>query len=145
MFKHSMRTAVLIMALVTIGVVGTVSATAGTVVVANSAVPADGVSQGDLQQIFLGKQTSWGDGTSIELGVLSGGPVADEFLKTYVKKSPSQFQTFWKKAVFSGTGTAPQEFGSGADLVAWVAATPGAIGFAEDGAATDGCKVLAIQ
>lgn len=121
------------------------TALAGVQVVANSSVTDDGLAAKECQKVFLGKQTKWSDGTTIKLGILSGGAAADEFFKNYVKKSPMQFATFWKKAVFSGTGTAPKEFSSAADMVAWVAATPGAVGFVEDGAATDGCKVLAIQ
>jgi len=145
MTTNSKRHAFLIMALVTLMMVTALPALAGTKVIAHSGVADATLSQGDLQKIFLGKQGSWSNGAGIEVAVISGGPAADEFLKTFVKKSPSQFKTFWKKAVFSGTGTAPGEFASDAEMVAWVAATPGAIGFVSDGAATDGCKTIAVQ
>ena len=121
------------------------AARAGVVVVAHPGVPADAVGAGELQDMVLGKTGAWSDGTAVKPAVLSGGPAAEEFLKTYVKKSPSQFGTFWKKAVFSGTGTPPDEFGSDADLVAFVAATPGAVGFVAEGTDTGGVKVLAVQ
>ena len=126
-------------------VLGAAAAQAGVVVVANPSVPGDAVSAGDLQSIFLGKTSSWSDGTAVKPAVLAGGPAAAEFLKSYVKKSPSQFSTFWKKAVFSGTGTPPDEFASDAELVKFVAATPGAVGFVADGSPTDGAKVLTVN
>ena len=145
MFSSNKRRTCLTMALVTVGLLAATPALAGPVVIAHAGVADAAVTAADLQAIFLGKQTTWSDGATIELGVLGGGPVAEEFLKTYVRKTGSQFQTFWKKAVFSGTGTAPREFGTSAELAAWVAATPGAVGFVADGAASDGCKVLRVD
>lgn len=121
------------------------TAHAGVVVVAHPAVPGDTIGAGELQNIFLGKTGAWSDGAAVRPAVLKDGPAAEEFLKSYVKKSPSQFGTFWKKAVFSGTGTPPDEFGSDAELVQFVAATPGAVGFVAEGTDTGGTKVLAVQ
>lgn len=145
MFTQSRRRVRLTMALVSLGLLAAVTATAGTQVIAHAAVSDTGLGAGNVQNIFLGKQTSWSDGTPIEVGVIGSGPVAEDFLKTRVKKTASQYSTFWKKAVFSGTGTAPREFATDAEMAAWVAATPGAIGFVAEGAATDGCKILSIQ
>jgi len=120
-------------------------AAAAVVVVTNPAVPGDAVSASNLQKYYLGKSTSWSDGTSVKPAMLVGGPTTDEFLKSYVKKSSSQFKTFWKKAVFSGTGTPPEEFGSDADVIKYVAATPGAVGYVAEGSDTAGTKVLTVQ
>ncbi len=120
-------------------------ALAGTLVIAHPGVAQDAVSGGDLQGMFLGKTSSWDDGSTVKPAVLADGPVLEEFLKTHVKKSASQFKTFWKKAVFSGTGTPPEEFASEAEMLAHVAATPGAVGFVSDGADTGAVKILAVQ
>lgn len=121
------------------------TATAGPILIAHPGVPASALSAGDVQKVFLGKTANWSDGSSVRLGTLDGGPTADAFLKDVVKKSPKQFSTFWKKAVFSGTGEMPAEFGTEAEFVAWVAATPGAVGYIDAATAHDGVKVIAIQ
>ncbi len=122
-----------------------VPAMAEVQIVAHSGVADATLGAGSIQKVFLGKQSQWSDGAVIKLGVLTDSPVTDEFLKNYVRKSASQFQTFWKKAIFSGTGNAPQEFNTAEALVAWVSATPGAVGFTETTAATDGCKIIIVQ
>lgn len=124
---------------------GAGSAVAGPILIAHPGVPAGALSAGDVQSVFLGKTANWTDGSSVKLCSLSDGPTADAFLKDVVKKSPKQFSTFWKKAVFSGTGEMPAEFGTEAELVAHVAATPGAVGYIDEATPHDGVKVIAIQ
>ncbi|MBD3221923.1 phosphate ABC transporter substrate-binding protein [bacterium] len=135
----------IIVTLVALLMLAPLAVQAGVVVIANDSVPATSLSAGDLQSIFLGRQSSWSDGSAISPAVLGGGPVAEEFLKTYVKKSPSQFQAFWKKALFTGTGTPPEEVGSDAAMLEYVAATAGAIGFISDATAADGVEVLTVE
>lgn len=118
---------------------------AGVVVIANPSVKATQVTGDELQNLFLGKTTTWGDGAAAKPAVLAEGDVLEEFLKTYIKKTSAQFGTFWKKAVFSGTGSPPAEFKTEAELVAYVAKTPGAIGFVADGTDVAGAKKLAAQ
>lgn len=135
----------LIMTIAALVMLAPLTVQAGVVVIANNSVPTDAVTAGDLQNIFLGRTTTWSDGSAVAAAVIDGGATADEFLKSYVKKSPSQFQAFWKKAVFTGTGTPPEEFASDADILAYVAGTAGAVGFVSDATAPDGVKVLSVK
>jgi len=145
MSNHNQRLSRLHLALVACGLLLAAPALAGTVVVAHPGVAQDAIASGDLQGMFLGKTSSWSDGATVKPAVLADGPVLEDFLKTHVKKSASQFKTFWKKAVFSGTGTPPAEFATEVELIAYVAATPGAVGFVSEGAETGGAKVLTVQ
>ena len=72
--------------------------------------------------------------------MLKDGDVYNTFIKEVVKKTSSQFTTFWKRAIFTGKGTPPKDFGDDATLVKFVAETPGAIGFVSAAAAKDGVK-----
>ena len=85
------------------------SALAGPVLIGHPGIPVDSLPQGDVQKVFLGKTGTWSDGSRVVLGMLGKGDLSDGFFKTYVKKSTKQFTTFWKKAVFSGTGEMPDE------------------------------------
>ncbi len=118
---------------------------AAPIVIANPGVPEDSLEARAVQDIFLGKSGTWSDGSRITLTMLKGGDLSDAFLKEHVKKSHKQFATFWKKAVFSGTGEMPAAFDTEADLVMHVSKTPGAIGYIDDATPHDDVKVLAIQ
>lgn len=135
----------LLSALVCGCLLATGTAVAGPILIAHPGVPDDALSAGDVQKVFLGKTANWSDGSSVKLCTLDGGPTADAFLKGVVKKSPKQFSTFWRKAVFSGTGEMPAQFDTEAELAAFVAGTPGAVGFVDEATDHDGVKVIAIR
>lgn len=99
------------------------------IVIAHKDISPDVVKQLDLQQVFLGKKTSWPGGQTIQFAVLSNGPVHESFLEEKIRKQPSQFSQYWKTAVFSGRGKMPPEVESEAEMVKFVSETPGAIGY----------------
>lgn len=118
---------------------------AGVIVVAHPAVSVAEVSGADLKSLFLGKTTSWSDGSPARTAMLTDGPALDEFLKRYIKKAPSHFGLYWKKAVYTGTGTPPAEYRTEAELIDYVTRTPGAIGFVSTDADVDGVRVIAVK
>ena len=121
----------------------TFPAWAGAVkVITGAGTPVDSIDDGDIKKIFLGKTKSWPDGNPVEFVVLDSGDVHKSFLKTYVKKSASQFKTFWKKQVFTGKGKNPKSFGSESELAAYVTGKTGTIGYISAGADAAGAKVL---
>ena len=79
------------------------------------------------------------------LVILEGGDAHDKFVKKFAGKTAKQFQNFWRKMVFSGKGKMPQAFASEADLAAFVAGNPGAIGYVAKGAAIDGAKEIKVD
>lgn len=82
-----------------------------------------------LKNIYLGRQTTWPDKTPIIFVILQEGDVHTQFLKEYVSKTPSQFDNYWKKKVFSGQGTMPKAFKTEKELIDYVGKTKGAIGY----------------
>lgn len=117
----------------------------GAVIIANKDVPSSALSSDDVKQIFLGNKTAWDNGDKIVFVVQDRTKTADVFLKTYVKKSSSQYDNFWKKQVFTGKGKAPQSFSSDQELVEFVANTPGAIGYISSDANSTNVKTIAVQ
>lgn len=125
--------------------IGSVSAMAADVsVVANKSVSIDSVDAKTLKNIYLGKTSQWHDGQKIVFVLVKSSPAHKTFLKTYVKKTGSQFSSYWKKMVFTGKGTAPKNFKSEAELIGFVAQTPGAIGYTSQGTDVSGAKVLSV-
>lgn len=121
-------------------------ARAGSVkVITSSSTPVDSIDQADVKKIFLGKTKSWPDGNPVEFVVLKSGDVHENFLKSYVKKSASQFKTYWKKQVFTGKGKNPTSFGSENELLAYVTGKTGVIGYVSAETDTAGAKILSEQ
>lgn len=108
----------------------------------NPASPVSAISADQAKDIFLGRKTSWDDGSKIVVVVTESGPGNDALMKL-LGKSPSQFATGWKKLVFTGKGVMPESVKDDAAAIAFVAKTPGAIGFVA--AAGDGVKAVPVQ
>lgn len=117
----------------------------GVIVIANNDVAQEDVSAKDLESIFLGKKKSWAGGARLTPFTLSSGNTHESFLKAYVKKSASQYSTFWKQAIFTGQGIPPKSAGSEEEIVKMVSETPGAVGYISSATAHDGVKVLSVK
>jgi len=115
------------------------------IVVANSDVVESELDRMTLQAIFLGKKTQWEDGEAIVPVNLRGGPTHQEFLKVIVRRTPAQYRTFWKRAIFTGTGMPPKSFATEEEVVGFVRASRGAVGYIDSATPHEGIKVLSIQ
>lgn len=124
--------------------VGTPAVAADVVVIANSGVPVDALGQNDIEKIFLGKTAKWPDKSRVRFAVLDGD-VHESFLKSLVKRTPSQYNIYWKKMMFTGKGSAPKTFETEAELVKYVSETEGAIGYISGGTDANGAKVIAVN
>jgi ABC-type phosphate transport system substrate-binding protein len=118
---------------------------AGVVIVANNSVPESTINAGTLQKIFLGKKSSWSDKTKIVPVMIKSGSARNSFLKSVMKKSDNEFNTFWMQNIFAGKGTPPKTFNKESELVNFVSSTPGAVGFVSAGTSTSGVKTILIK
>ena len=103
------------------------------------------ISSDDAKAILLGNKTKWDGGGLIKLAVLTQGDAHEKIMHDYVQRSADQFDKYWKKMVFSGKGMMPMQAASDADLVAYVAKTPGAIGYVSAASVTGAVKVLPVK
>ena len=117
---------------------------ADVAVIANKGISVDSISAKEAKKLWLGKSKSLG-GTNVKLADLKPGDASrEQFYSNVVKKSGKKLKAYWAKIVFSGKGTPPKPFASDADVIGWVAKTPGALGYVDSGAADDSVKVLLI-
>ncbi len=121
-----------------------VQAAGSASVIGHAKFPAGSLSKGDVEAIFLGKKAKIG-GTKVVLATLKGGDTHKTFLKAYVGKTTSQYRNYWKKLVFTGKAKAPKSFKSEKALAAFVAKTPGAIGYIAAGDAPAGTKAITVK
>ena len=94
-------------------------------VIANSSVGASSVSADELKGVFLATKTSLSDGSHVEPVLLKGGATHEAFLKEYVGKTDSAFETYYRSLVFTGKASMPKALASDGDMVAYVAKTKG--------------------
>lgn len=117
------------------------------VIIAHPAVAADRLERRELERIYLGKTSRWADGVAVAPAMLKEGPVHAEFVADCLDRPVHRFVTYWRQMVFTGKGVPPAGFDREQELVAYVAATPGAVGYARPGtaAAAAGVKILPLE
>jgi hypothetical protein len=122
-----------------------VSAAASVQVIANPSVKSAAVSAEDLKNVFLGTKKSLPDGSTVEPVLAESGPAHEAFLKDVLGKSDQALRNYFKTLVFTGKGSMPKSFASDAEILKYVAKTPGAIGYVAAGADAAGVKKLTIN
>lgn len=115
------------------------------VFIAHPSTASTAAKKEDIKNILLGTKTKWDGGGLIKLAVLSEGAVHDGVIQEFTAKSADQFDKYWKKQVFTGKGVAPEAFKTDAEMLAFVAKTPGAFGYVSAGAANDTVKSLSVE
>lgn len=115
-------------------------------VIVNSGATATDVTVSALAKVFLKQSTKLPDGTSVTAVYQSPtSPARRAFDKEILGKSVAGVETFWQQQIFSGKDVPPAVKNSDEDVVAFVKATPGGIGYVTAGAAVAGVKVIAVR
>jgi hypothetical protein len=127
---------------------GTTAARDGVMfkVIVNPKNPAARIDRGFLRSAWLKKEATWGDGATIRPIDLSANfAVRDRFTRDVIKKTSAQLKSYWSQQVFSGRGVPPKEVPSIADVIAYVLANPGAVGYVPVDVDTSGAKVIEVR
>lgn len=103
------------------------------------------VTADDMKQILLGNLTKWRRGAVVKLAVLTEGPVHTKVIRDFTQRTPDQFDKYWKRQVFIGAGVLPFQAKTDEEIIAYVAANPGAVGYIATSSATDKVKLLKLQ
>ena len=115
-------------------------------VIVNSSNSSTKISKTDLNAIFLKKMVKWGDGTpAAPVNQSKKSPVRDSFTTAVHGKSVAAVDSYWQQQIFSGRDVPPAEKASDAEVVAFVKANAGAVGYVSDGALTAGVKVVGVE
>jgi ABC-type phosphate transport system substrate-binding protein len=115
-------------------------------VIVNTANSSTKISKSDLNALFLKKMAKWSDGTpSAPINQSKKSPVRDIFTTTVHGKSVAAIDSYWQQQIFSGRDVPPPEKSSDAEVVAYVKANSGAVGYVTGAAPTAGVKVLSVE
>ncbi|MDP2714676.1 phosphate ABC transporter substrate-binding protein [Rheinheimera sp.] len=119
------------------------AAAADIAVVVNPA-NANAVSADDLNRLFLGRASSFADGSkATPLNLAEGQAGRDEFDNKVLNRSAAQLKAYWSKLVFTGKGTPPKELADDAAVKAAIAADATAIGYISSASVDGSVKVVA--
>lgn len=96
---------------------------------ASTALTADQVSR-----MFLRKLRTWPGGEQVmPVEPTDKSPARKAFSKQVLGKDVAAMRGYWQQMIFTGKGVPPLEKASEAEVLAYVAATPGAIGYVSAG------------
>jgi ABC-type phosphate transport system substrate-binding protein len=115
-------------------------------VIVNTSNGASSLSAEDLQRVYLKKMTTWKDGSAV--AVVDQGPkspVRAAFSVAVLGRDVPSMKNYWQQSLFAGRGVPPIEQPGDAQVAAFVAANPNAIGYVSASAQLpDGVRVIEI-
>lgn len=115
-------------------------------VIVNAANPVDRIDKRVVAEAFLKKRTRWDDDRAIQpvdLGQKTS--VRGAFSREVLGRDVASVRRYWAQLVFSGRGVPPPELATDGDVIRFVAAHGGAIGYVAAGAALAGVKVVEVD
>jgi ABC-type phosphate transport system substrate-binding protein len=123
--------------------VAAMSAHAEVVVIVNPKNPAASLTTEQVAALYLGNSTTFPDGS---VAALADQPestaIRGSFYQKATGRAAAQVKATWARLTFTGKGTPPKELKSDADVKAWVAAEPKAIGYIDSSAVDGSVKVV---
>jgi len=126
------------------------SALAGTQpgyrIVVNAANPVTSLARAEAARMFLKKATSWPGGRPVAVIDLErASTVRQAFSRDVHQRDADAIAAHWQTAVFSGRDVPPPIAKSDADVIAFVRANPGALGYVSATAEIEGVKTIGLR
>jgi ABC-type phosphate transport system substrate-binding protein len=132
--------------LVSLGLVlglGAGAVSADVVAVVSSKSPIATLSKNQVMDIFLGKRTSFPDGTSaVPIDQTEGSVVRDEFYSRMAGMSPPQVKAFWSKIIFTGRGQPPKTVATSLEAKQLLVGNPNAISYIDQSLVDSSVRVV---
>lgn len=119
------------------------SVLADVVVIAHPSASVSSLDAQSVKKIFLGRINAFPNGDAlVAVEQPSGSATMTAFHNKVTKKTPDKLQTYWAKMVLSGKGTKLNVLPGDADVKAWVASHPNALGYIDESQADGSVKVV---
>ena len=116
------------------------------VVIVNANNEISNISKSDLNRIFLGKKSTFGNNaTATAVNQFYSSETRLIFDKEYLRKSPQQSKAYWSKQLFTGEGVPPEELPGDLDVLQKVAKNADMIGYIDSSALNDSVKVINVK
>jgi ABC-type phosphate transport system substrate-binding protein len=99
-------------------------------IIINTSNPISEISREKLSKIFLKKIKRWEDGKEIHpVDLIHESPIRRRFSKEVHERSVSKVKAYWQLQLFSGRDIPPPQLDYEKDVMVYVNADPGAIGY----------------
>jgi ABC-type phosphate transport system substrate-binding protein len=106
------------------------TARAEVVVVVSADNPVESLSRAELEDIYLGRTSTFPNGQSVvPVDQRENSPAHDEFYSRYLGRSPALIKAHWSKLIFSGRGQPPRAVADDRAVAEFVAGHHHAIGY----------------
>ena len=115
------------------------------VIIVNTQVPMDAITQKQLSDYFLGNMTMFKNKAKAKPCYRTN---LDNFFLEKLEMSASKFKEHWTRKVFSGYGVAPVKYTDDQRVIEYVARQKGGIGVISKSASAnlnDKCKVITVN
>ena len=126
---------------------GAVAQGARVIVVVNAANPVTSLPREQVSRMFLKKLTRWPDGAPVlPTDLALDAPLRAQFTDAVLGKSLATVRAYWNARIFTGRDVPPPEKGSEGEVLAFVSANVGAIGYVSPNAALpSSVRALAVS
>jgi ABC-type phosphate transport system substrate-binding protein len=116
----------------------------GYVVVVNAANPVTSIKKDRANGLFLKRITRWENGNPVvPVNLDRTSATREAFSRAVHGKSVSAIESNWQQQIFAGREAPPAQRNGDADVLAFVRANPGAIGYVSENASL-GADVKAV-
>ena len=99
-------------------------------VIVHKASPKQTLTVDEVKAYYLKKQVSWSDGAKVR-PVQQSGDVRDAFVKRTLGMSTTDFERYWLQLKYSAAESPPKQVDTDDDVIKFVGAMKGAIGFVD--------------
>ena len=133
--------------LVTLLVVGSISAAeaAGFQLIVHPSNPVTELSRTEVSRLFFKKVRRWESGVKVKPVDLSARTeLRAEFSEEVHGRSYSSVRAYWQQQIFTGRDVPPPEQSSDSEVIEYVLANPGAIGYVAAGVDTGGAGTVEV-
>ncbi|MGE0872972.1 MAG: hypothetical protein AB7P03_30755 [Kofleriaceae bacterium] len=107
--------------------------------------PSHSVSRDFLRDAYLKKATQWHGETIRPIDLSTKFVARDRFTQQVLRKTRAQLKNYWTQQIFSGKGVPPPEVSSTADVVEYVVANRGAVGYLPIDADPGRARVIGLR
>jgi ABC-type phosphate transport system substrate-binding protein len=118
---------------------------AGIAIIAHPSNPLAGITQEELERIYLGKTREFSNGKPVTaVDQREGNAIRTRFYKSITSKDEAALKAYWSKLLFTGKAQPPKDVGDDEAVKDWVSKNPEGLGYVDGKALDKSVKVLLI-
>jgi hypothetical protein len=112
------------------------------IVIGNNNVPK--MDAATVSKVYTGKYISVAGVSVSPIGLKPGNSTRNRFLQDFLHQDEEKYDAYWTVRRYIGKGTPPPEMATTAELISYVQATPGAIGYLDAADVKHGISVNVV-